>query len=247
MNKQVIFNQVNGQFMEYFSSSSKFLITLVLIIGFLNASLFSQEVEDPDPHRFEEEVNRFEEFDSKNSFPEDAILFVGSSSIRFWKTAEAFPEMPVINRGFGGSHFSDLLYYYDELVLPYNPSVVVLYEGDNDIASNKTNDQVFEDYLEFTDRLTNNFPDVKLVFVPVKPSSSRWDKWPQMKEANQRIKNHIDQNDQFYYIDLASPILGSDGTPDDSLFLDDLLHLNEKGYAKWNSAIRPALEELVEE
>lgn len=223
------------------------LFAAFLIFGFLSESIIAQSVEDPDPLRFEEEVNRFEEFDSKNSFPEDAILFVGSSSIRLWKTAEAFPELPVINRGFGGSHFSDLHYYYDELVLPYDPSVVVLYEGDNDVASGKSNDQVFEDYLEFTDRLTSDFPDARLVFVPIKPSSSRWELWPQMKEANQRIKEQMSKNDQFYYVDLATPILGSDGTPDDSLFLDDLLHLNEDGYAKWNAAIRPVLEELMGE
>lgn len=223
------------------------LFAVFLIFGFQSESIIAQSIDDPDPLRFEEEINQFEEFDSKNTFSEDAILFVGSSSIRMWKTAEAFPDMPVINRGFGGSHFSDLLYYYDELVLPYDPSAVVLYEGDNDVASGKSNDQVFEDYLEFTNRLSSDFPDARLVFVPIKPSSSRWELWSQMKEANQRIKEHMSENDQFYYVDLASPILGSDGTPDDSLFLDDLLHLNEDGYAKWNTAIRPTLEMLMSE
>jgi lysophospholipase L1-like esterase len=233
--------------MKLLKNSSLFTLLILFLTCILLQIADAQSVEDPDPLRFEEEINRFEEFDSKNSFPEDAILFVGSSSIRMWKTAEAFPEMPVINRGFGGSHFSDLMHYYDELVLPYAPSVVVLYEGDNDVASGKSNDQVFEDYLEFTDRLMSDFPDVRLVFVPIKPSGSRWDLWPQMKEANQRIKEHMSENDQFYYVDLASPILGSDGTPDDSLFLDDLLHLNEDGYAKWNTAIRPTLEMLMSE
>lgn len=233
--------------MKQSHTTIKLLLSLALIIGYFNNVAFTQVVEDPDPLRFEEEINLFEEFDSKNSFPENAILFVGSSSIRMWKTAEAFPEMPVINRGFGGSHFSDLQYYYDELVLPYDPSVVVLYEGDNDVASGKSNDRVFEDYNEFTDRLTSDFPDARLVFVSIKPSSSRWELWPQMKEANQRIKEHMIENDQFYYVDLASPLLGSDGTPDDSLFLDDLLHLNADGYAKWNAAIRPTLKKLIEE
>lgn len=228
---------------KYLSISALFIL-LSTSISLNNAN--AQTVEDPDPLRFEEEISQFVEFDSKNSFPEDAVLFVGSSSIRLWKTAEAFPNMPVINRGFGGSQFSDLIYYYSELVLPYDPSVVVLYEGDNDVASGKLNDQVFEDYLEFTDRLTSDFPDARLVFVPIKPSSSRWELWPQMEEANQRIRDYIDQNDQFYYVDMAAPLLGSDGTPDDSLFLDDLLHLSENGYEKWNAAIRPTLERLME-
>lgn len=225
----------------------KVLLGFVLVTLFSNSPAFAQEVEDPDPLRFEEEINRFKEWNSKNSAPENAILFVGSSSIRMWKTADAFPEMRVINRGFGGSHFSDLLYYYDSLILPYGPSVVVLYEGDNDVAFGKTNDQVYEDYLEFTDQLTSDLPDVKLVFVPIKPSSSRWEMWPQMKQANQRIKKHTEQNNHFFYVDLATPLLKSDGTPDASFFLDDQLHLNEKGYAKWNAAIRPTLEKLMDE
>lgn len=233
--------------MNLFKNLYLLILLILLIISSSFKTIDAQSIEDPNPLRFEEEINRFKDWDSKNSFPEDAILFVGSSSIRMWKTADSFPELPVINRGFGGSHFSDLLYYYDSLVLPYNPSVVVLYEGDNDVASGKSNDQVFDDYLEFTSRLTNDFPNVKLVFIPIKPSSSRWEMWPQMKKANQRIKNNIDQNSRFYYVDMVLPILKSDGTPDDSLFLDDLLHLNEKGYAKWNEAIRPSLEKLMSE
>lgn len=234
--------------MKRFAVVFQCLFLMMITIFFSVDSVVAQQnAEDPDPMRFEEEINNFKEFDSKNTFPEDAILFVGSSSIRFWKTAEAFPEFPVINRGFGGSHFSDLNYFYDTLVLPFDPKVVVLYEGDNDVDAGKNNDQVFEDYLEFTNRLTSDFPDVKLVFVPIKPSSSRWGKWPQMKKENQRIKAHMDQNENFYYVDMAAPIFGSDGKPDDSLFRDDLLHLNEKGYAKWNATIRPGLEDLMEE
>lgn len=223
------------------------LFSITLFTSLFVKSVHAQAVNDPDPLRFEEEIDRFEEWDSKNSFPDDAVLFVGSSSIRFWKTADAFPGFPVINRGFGGSHFSDLLYYYDELVLPYDPSVVVVYEGDNDVASGKTNDQIFEDYTQFVNRLANDFPAAKLVFVSIKPSSSRWEMWPQMKEANDRIRAHIDRHKNLYYADLATPLLKSDETPDDSLFLDDLLHLNEDGYEKWNAAILPTLEILMEE
>ena len=233
--------------MNLFKNLHLLILLILLIILSSFKTIDAQSIENPDPLRFKEEINRFKDWDRKNSFPENAILFIGSSSIRMWKTSDSFPELPVINRGFGGSHFSDLLYYYGSLVLPYDPSVVVLYEGDNDVASGKSNDQVFEDYLEFTSRLTNDFPNVKLVFVPIKPSSSRWEMWPQMKEANQCIKNNIDQNSRFYYVDMVSPILKSDRTPDDSLFLDDLLHLNEKGYAKWNEAIRPTLEKLMSE
>ena len=224
--------------------SAFFMLFLVLLF---QKAIAQEIVEDPDPLRFEEEIEAFREWDAKNSSPDDAILFVGSSSIRFWETAKAFPQFAVINRGFGGSHFSDLIHYYDSLILLYDPSVVVLYEGDNDIASGKSAERVRSDYMEVTERLSEDFPDVKLVFVSIKPSSSRWEVWPEMVKANRLIREEIDQAPNHYYADLATPLLGDDGLPDDSLFLEDLLHLNEQGYEKWTDTIRPLLEELVKE
>ena len=223
--------------------SALFFLFLILATSQLSAQ---ETVEDPDPSRFEEEIEVFRDWDMKNSTPDGAILFVGSSSIRFWETANAFPQYPVINRGFGGSHFSDLIYYYDSLILPYSPDVLVLYEGDNDIAAGKSVDRVVEDYRKLTSRLAGDFPDIKLVFVSIKPSSSRWEVWPEMEEANQLIREEIRRNPNHFYADLATPLLGDDGRPDDSLFLDDLLHLNEQGYKNWNKALRPLLEKLME-
>ena len=64
---------------------------------------------DPDPERFAKDIKTFAVWDSKNTFPENAILFVGSSSVRYWSTATAFPDRPIINRGFGGSEISDVI------------------------------------------------------------------------------------------------------------------------------------------
>ncbi|NBB75919.1 MAG: hypothetical protein GVY02_00950 [Bacteroidetes bacterium] len=231
-------------------SNLPLLLSALLLLLWISSARHAhaqETVEDPDPLRFGEEIEAFQEWDAKNSAPEDAILFVGSSSIRFWQTAEAFPQFPVINRGFGGSHFSDLIYYYDSLILPYDPSVVVLYEGDNDIASGKSAERVLNDYLQLTARLAEDFPDLKVVFVSIKPSSSRWEAWPEMREANRLIREEINRNPDHFYADLATPLLGEDGRPDGSLFLDDLLHLNELGYEKWNEAIQPLLEELMKE
>lgn len=214
-------------------------VVLLLIFGIAQ----SQTVEDPDPQRFQQEIETFMQWDAKNSFPEDAILFVGSSSIRFWKTHIAFPDLPVINRGFGGSHISDVQYYYEQVIQKYAPSVIVFYAGDNDVAGDKPVQQVLEDYRQITDRIIRDFPDVKFLYVPIKPSSSRWNYWETMAEANRQIKAYNKQHEHLYYVDLATPIL-QNGKPDDTLFRDDLLHLNEKGYAIWNRVIGPELNEL---
>lgn len=218
-------------------------LVLALLFVYMHSLGFAQvSVEDPDPERFSQEIQQFVAWDAKNSFPADAILFVGSSSIRFWETHQAFPGYPVINRGFGGSHISDVQFYYDQVIGKYAPSVIVFYAGDNDIAAGKAVTQVVGDYQEITNHILQDFPEVKFVYVPIKPSSSRWDYWPKMKETNKRIKAYNQGNDRLFYVDLATPLLNSDRQPKDKLFRDDLLHLNESGYKVWNQILRPKLQ-----
>jgi lysophospholipase L1-like esterase len=223
----------------------KISIPLLFVLFTTFTVTAQQTADDPDPLRFEAAIEQFKSWDQKNSRPADPILFVGSSSIRFWKTAEAFPRFPVINRGFGGSHISDVQHYYDAVIGKYEPKLIVFYEGDNDIAAGKSVDQVLGDYKQLIERILSDKPEAQFLFIPIKPSSSRWNYWPEMQEVNQRIKNYNKQNDRLHYVDLATPVLNAEGTPNDSLFLDDQLHLNESGYAKWNSVLRPVLEKLV--
>src|SRR5438445_6336484 len=72
-----------------------------------------------DSSQFESEIKAFEAADRTNPPPRNAILFVGSSTIRFWKTlAQDFPDLKVINRGFGGSHLSDSTPVADRIIIP---------------------------------------------------------------------------------------------------------------------------------
>lgn len=219
-------------------------ISLLLLFFVLASTALCQPVLDPDPQRFENEIHAFADWDKKNSTPENPILFVGSSSIRLWHTATAFPGHTIINRGFGGSHTSDVLYYYDVLIAKYQPSLIITYVGENDIASGKPVEQVFADYQELVNRILDDFPSARFLFIPLKPSSSRWDYWETMQELNRQIRNLNLDNERLHYIDLATPLLREDNKPNDSYFIDDLLHLNDQGYQVWNRHLRPVLEEL---
>lgn len=219
------------------------IYVLFLLPFFLTPALLAQP-ESPDPLRFREEINAFKEWDRKNSYPPNAILFVGSSSIRLWETATAFPELPVINRGFGGAVISDVQYYYEETIDKYDPKIIVFYTGDNDIAIGMSPEEVFADYKTIVQTILDDHPDVSFVYLPIKPSSSRWKLWEQMQEVNRRVRKYNEQHGQLHYIDLATPLLTRDGRPDDSLFLDDQLHLGKKGYALWNRLLGKELERL---
>ncbi|MDX1636388.1 MAG: GDSL-type esterase/lipase family protein [Balneolaceae bacterium] len=222
-----------------------YIVRLLPIFLFTSVSVNAQPVSDPDPARFQQQIEAFEQWDARNSFPENGVLFTGSSSIRFWKTHRSFPDLSVINRGFGGAHISDVLHYYDEVIGKYQPSVIVFYAGDNDIAAGKPVSQVIEDYREITDRIRTDFPGTRFLFISIKPSSSRWSYWTDMKRTNILIREYNNQHGNLYYIDLAAPLL-QNGKPDERLFMDDLLHLNERGYAAWNRVIGPKLEALFE-
>lgn len=225
-------------------SFKKYLLALLFLVFATGIAQAQKPVKDPDPHRYQNEIDAFKQWDAKNSYPAHAVLFVGSSSIRFWKSHDGFPSLPIINRGFGGSHISDVQYYYDQVIYKYRPAMIVFYCGDNDIAANKPVEQVVGDYKELTDRILHDFPDIVFIYLPIKPSSSRWQYWPKMAETNRRIKEYNSHNSHLLYIDTATPLLGKDGRPDDSLFRTDHLHLNAKGYAIWNHLLSAKLISL---
>jgi len=220
---------------------------LLTVFSFTVTITFAQNADDPDPLRFESQIQIFQDWDRKNSFVENAILFTGSSSIRSWNTATAFPDYPVLNRGFGGSHLSDVNAHYESVIAPYKPSLLVLYAGDNDVAYGKSSDQIITDYTQLAKRFLADFPNGKLLFVSIKPSNSRWEFWPIMKEINKTVENYNQKQERLYYVDLASPLLDENHKPDPSFFLDDFLHLNENGYKVWTEAIEPVILKILNE
>jgi len=222
------------------------LATIFIFLCNLSAQI------DPDPSRFytdnygdEVSIENFLRWDQKNTYVKNGILFVGSSSIRKWPTSNYFNDLPIINRGFGGSHISDVNYYFNSIVKIYKPRIIVLYAGDNDIAGNKTPEQVLEDYIEFVNLVGRQLPSRKIIYLPIKPSPSRWPLWKDMKQANRLIKLYTDSDHMQYYVDTATPMLDSRGKPLAELFVDDSLHLSKKGYDLWSEILKPVLDSLT--
>jgi lysophospholipase L1-like esterase len=193
------------------------------------------------PARFESEIAAFEKWGHQNAVPQNGILFVGSSTIRLWQTADAFPDLPVINRGFGGSTIPDVNHFADRIVFKYKPRTIVFYAGDNDIAASSSPEKVFVEFETFAKSVHDRRPDTQLIFLAIKPSPLRWKFWPKSQIVNDRIKGLIKKNEHDLYVDVATPILGDDGQPRKELFRDDGLHMNSKGYELWNKILAPIL------
>lgn len=197
---------------------------------------------DPDPARFTADIAAFEAWDRQNSAPQDAVLFVGSSSIRMWQTAECFPDLAVINRGFGGSHASDVNHFAERIVLKYAPRTIVFYAGDNDLADGKSPERVAGDFEQFVEIVHAKLPNTRIVYLPVKPSLARWKNWRKMQATNALVKQFIDVNKRLVYVDTATPMLGPNGEPRPEIFLEDGLHMNAQGYQIWSDLLRGELK-----
>jgi lysophospholipase L1-like esterase len=219
------------------------VILLLMLLCVCVVSLAQDKPASENPaEKWEKTITEFEKWDSKNTFPSEGVLFVGSSSIKLWPTRECFGEFAVLNRGFGGSQISDVNYFVERIVLRYEPKVIVFYAGDNDIAAGKDARHVFDDYKKFVKLVRAELPVTRIIYIGIKPSRSRWSLWPVMNEANMMIKVFSEKDGRLYYFDSATPLLMSDGKPNVEFFLKDQLHLNEKGYEVWTRQLRPIIE-----
>ena len=196
----------------------------------------------PDPARFEDSVVEYEQYDQQHPFPVGAVLFVGSSSVRMWKSLdEDLPAVTAVNRGFGGSQFSDLLYYLDRLVTCYKPSKIFIYEGDNDIASGKKPEKILEDAKQVRQKIANALPGVPVYFIAAKPSVARWKLRKKYQQLNSLLAVYASKTPNTGFVNVWEPALDEHGEVMKDIFLEDNLHMNKKGYAIWKAAIEPFL------
>jgi lysophospholipase L1-like esterase len=218
-------------------------VLLLLALPAIVAAVSPAVADEPDGFaRWEKAISAFEKQDREQSPPKDAVLFVGSSSIRLWKLPEYFPKEKLINRGFGGSEIADSNHFADRIILKHQPRTIVLYAGDNDIAKGKTAKRVTADFRTFVKTVHGNLPKANILFIAIKPSIKRWNLSETMLEANREIQSICGDDDRLSFVDIWKPMLGDDGRPRAELFAKDGLHLNHDGYKLWTAVLRPHLE-----
>lgn len=192
--------------------------------------------------KFEKEIVAYEATDKTAPPPRGAILFIGSSTIRLWKSlATDYPEYDVINRGFGGSEIADSVYYADRIVIPYQPRLIVLNAGSNDISAGKSPEQVFADFKAFVGKVRAALPNVRIAYLAIQPAPVRWKQADKQREVNRLVREFTQSGDNMDYIEVWDQLLGADGTPDPKLYLADGLHGNDAAYKIRAAVVRPHL------
>lgn len=212
-------------------------LLFLIIFTFVFAFVVSAQTYDR-AKIWDAEINSLTEIDQKQTPPANAVLFVGSSSMRLWKNLRtSFPNLNVINRGFGGSRLEDVNFYFDRIVAPYNPKTIVLYAGENDVNDGIAPEKVLADFQKFSSLVRAKFPKVKLLYVSLKPSPSRWKLAVNFRKTNELIKAEIAKDKRAKFVDVWSAMLNEKGEPKQEIFVEDKLHMNEKGYAIWRDIL----------
>ncbi len=194
---------------------------------------------------FEAEINAFAKSDSIVAPLQGKIVFAGSSSFTKWKDInQYFPGYPIINRGFGGSNLLDVILYVNETITKYKPKQVVIYCGENDLASSDTvTPKMVLDRFSILFKIIRNELGNKtnICFVSIKPSISRWHLETKILETNKLISNFIAKQTNANFINIHNAMLQNDGSVMKDIFIADNLHMNAKGYAIWQKIIYPKL------
>ena len=228
--------------MDFFSRKHP-LRQLSLAATFSLASALPAAVQaaDPPATRWHSTLEEFAAADKAKKPSGRGVLFVGSSSVRMWKTMVAdFRDVPVIiNRGYGGSTLEDSSHMVRQLVTQYQPSQVLVYAGENDLQEGRTPTQVLDSMKRLVQGVRAELPGARIAFISIKPSPSRANLLPVMKVSNALIAEYLMTQHNAEYIDVYTPMLTADGKQRPELFLPDMLHMNAAGYAMWQAIIAP--------
>jgi lysophospholipase L1-like esterase len=231
-------------------SMKKLATTAVLFLGLgLLAAIPSAPGQEARPYalrrdytKWEKEVAAYEASDRQDLPPKNAILFIGSSTIRLWKTlAEDYPNVKVINRGFGGTEIVDSTRFADRLIFPHEPKQIFLRAGGNDIHAGRTPREVAADFAEFVRVVHARLPKTEIVYIGVSPAPSRWGESDKYRELNRLIREMALEMPRVGYVDTFNMVLGPDGNARPELFVKDRLHFSPEGYQRLRERVRPFL------
>jgi lysophospholipase L1-like esterase len=194
--------------------------------------------------RYYNDIQKFKKQDSAKMPPKNTILFIGSSSFTKWTDVQAyFPDYPIINRAFGGSTLPEVIGYANDIIAPYHPKQVIIYCGENDLASSDTITPtiVLNRFKQLFEIIRKKSGNINIAYVSIKPSPIRKKNQIKAEQANELIRNFLKTKSKTGFIDVYHPMLLNERNINGQIFTSDSLHMNAKGYAIWKKAIQPYL------
>ena len=221
---------------------------LIALLILVSCSPLRTYRELPEVKAWEGDIEKFEQLDLSKSYPDDAILFAGSSSIKLWEDIGTdMKPYNIIQRGYGGAKLSDFAVYADRIIYPHPCSAIVIFIA-NDISgieSDKTPAEVAKLFRKTLYIIRRKFKDTPVFWISVTPTAARWHVWPEISEANEQIARICKNHRNTYFIKTEQSFLTKEGLPRTELFIDDKLHLNQDGYRVWAGIIKNELYKVL--
>ena len=221
---------------------------LILLLLLVSCAPLSKYRDLQEVKAWESDIEKFEQLDISKSYPSDAILFAGSSSIRQWSTiGKDMLPYNIIQRGYGGAKLSDFAVYADRIIYPHDCQAIVIFIA-NDISGDENDKSPLEVSQLFKKTLyiiRRKYTDVPVFWISITPTPARWHVWPEIKEANEMIKKICEDHRNTYYIDTEKYFLTKSGLPKNELFVEDRLHLSGDGYSIWSGIIKNELNKVL--
>lgn len=197
---------------------------------------------------YEADMERFAKLDAADPAT-GGIVFTGSSTFTGWTSvSKDMAPLPVVNRAFGGSATPQIWWYADRALFPRQPRLIVVYSGDNDLYQPSV---TVENYLKYIhlllDRVWENDPKTRLIFVSTKPSPSRWQHWEKFQTGNATLRDICAADERLTYVDISATLLDANGQVQPECFQADMLHMKPEMYVEWTKVIKPVVERVWED
>jgi lysophospholipase L1-like esterase len=198
--------------------------------------------------KWETAIKKLEELDKTQPDPPQAVLFIGSSSIRLWKDLAAdMAPRGAINRGYGGARFSDLVVFVERLVQPHKCEAIVIFVA-NDIVGkedDKTPEEVAGLFKYAVGKIRQSHSEQPIFLVAITPTPSRFTAWSQIRLANAELEKVCKAGSNLHFIATESHYLDQHGQPIDRYFVEDKLHQNRDGYLVWGKIIKGQIDSIL--
>lgn len=157
---------------------------------------------------------------------------------------EKYVPLKVLNAGMGGDTTRQTLWRLDhETMAGLQPRVVVLMIGVNNIFTGTgTNEEIAKGIGVVLEKVRTLSPTSKILLLGLLPLGNEAQA-ARVKAINAEIAAFAGPDVRF--LDMGPHFRESDGRVKAELYTPDLVHLAAPGYAAWDQAMKPVLEEML--
>lgn len=194
--------------------------------------------------RFDADVQRMLERDKTNPPPQQGILFIGSSIFRLWAgLTEQMAPLPAFNRAFGGSQTQDMIDRAGQLVVPFQPRIIVYYCGSNDVNAGASAEAIIGRTKQFLAIIREKLPNTMVYYTAIQKAPDKRARWNVVDAVNREMERYSHEAKNLGYIDLNPVLFDRDGNVRGDLFLPDQLHFRPEStaYAEFTAVVKPVL------